>query len=317
MHIRTLPLSVRFVAGESTGSYVTRLAARNGLPVARLLESVGEGLSAAEVDPRYTELYMNAAGRERLAALTGRGVGELKRALPSTADAQLLADGAGGGPVWRWPWRPRDGYLVRGCALCAAARGAEGPIWLICPDPWHICVRHARMSDNSRDDIRPFIDLSPGPHVVAAERQRVEFVRRLGPAGRTLVADAFGVLAHESTGVPRLGERRTTPLRLLPLVMKVAGAMVSVERRRLAGRLTRAERDRWLGEVYGKFGWRVGKVIEMWSRKHPPLSDPAGGERGTHLPLAVPHEQVGGMSSVDELTCVPWNVLAVIERPYG
>ncbi|MFF9077209.1 hypothetical protein ACF1BP_34455 [Streptomyces sp. NPDC014735] len=174
------------------------------------------------------------------------------------------------------------------------------------------------MSDNSRDDARPFIDLSPGPHVVAAERQRAQFVRRLGPAGQALVADAFGVLAHETVGAPRLGTRRTTPLRLLPAVVKVAGAMAVRERRRLAGWLTHDGHGRWLAEVYGEFGWRVGKVLELWSARHPLLDAPARtGRPGTHLPMAAPHEQVGPMQSVDELTCVPWSVLAAVERPYG
>ncbi|MFF9403657.1 TniQ family protein [Streptomyces sp. NPDC014744] len=318
MGIRPLPLPVRFLAGESTGSYVTRLATRNGLNVGQLLEQVGDGLSAAEVDPRYTELYVNRTARDRLAALAGRAVKEMVRALPSTGDAHLLDDGAGDGPVWRWPWTPQGGYLVRGCALCAAARESSDPIWLMCPDPWHICVRHARFHDNSRNDRAPFVDLTPGLHVVQAERQRMQFVRRLGPLGRALVADAFGVLAHESMGRARLGARRTTVLQLLPAVMKIADAMAARERPRAAGRLARAGHEQWLRDVYGKFGWRAGRVLEMWSGQHPPLGTVAvTRKRGTHLPLAAPHQRVDAMQSVSELACVPWNVLAMVERPYG
>lgn len=318
MHIRSLPLQVRFVAGESTGSYVIRLAARNGLAVSQLLDSIGEGRSVPEVDPRYTELYVNRAGRDRLAALVARPAEELTRALPSMGDEHLLPQDAGGGAVWKWPWAPRGGYLVRGCALCAAARETDEPVWLIRPDAWHICVQHARFSDNSRDDTAPFIDLSPGPHVVQAERQRVDLVRRLGAAGRALMADAFGVLAHEIVKLPRLGTDRTTLLRLLPSAVKVAGAMASVERRRLQGRLTRDDYDRWLEQAQAEFDWALGTVLEAWSKKHPLLTAPVPEQpRGTHLPLGAPHKQVGGMQSVDEITCVPWAVVAVVERPYG
>ncbi|MFE5301287.1 TniQ family protein [Streptomyces sp. NPDC056632] len=316
-HVRALPLRVRFLAGESTGSYVTRLAARNGLTVDRLLDSVGEGLSAAEVDPRYTELYVNRAARERLAALAGRLVEELVRALPSLDEEHLLPDGKSGQPSWRWPWEPSGGYLVRGCALCAAARDAGDSAWLISPDTWHICIQHGRFMDNSRDDRELFIDLSRGPHVLEAERRRADLVRTLGPAGRALVADAFGVLAHIGSA-PRLGTSRTTPLELLPSVVRIASVLVSAERRRLSGRLSRREFEQLLGQAASELGYRIGWGLQAWSTQHPPLGSPAPRpQRGTHLPLAAPHQQVGGMQSVDELTCVPWKVLADVERPYG
>ncbi|MFF2308196.1 TniQ family protein [Streptomyces sp. NPDC058128] len=317
-HVRALPLRPRFLAGESTGSYVTRLASRNGLTVGQLLDSVGKGLSAAEVDPRYTELYVNRAARERLAALVGRPVEELVRALPSLGEEHLLSDGKSGQPLWRWPWEPRGGYLVRGCALCAAARDAGDSVWLISPDTWQICVHHGRLMDNSRDDRELFIDLSRGPHVLEAERRRVELVRTLGPAGRALVADAFGVLAHEFSKAPRLGTSRTTPLVLLPSVMRIASVMVSAERRRLAGRLSSAESEQWLQQAASGLGHGSGWGLRAWRAQHPPLGTPVPrSQRGTYLPLAAPHEQVSGMQSVDELSCVPWKVLADVERPYG
>ncbi|WP_405559479.1 TniQ family protein [Streptomyces sp. NBC_01180] len=318
MGIRSLPLQVRFLAGESTGSYVTRLAARNGLRVGQLLDSVGDGLSAAEVDPRYTELYLNAQARDRLAALTGRPLMELTTALPSLGDEHLLP-GRQDRPVWKWPWGPHSGYLVRGCALCAASRDISTPVWLMCPDPWHICVRHSRFSDNSRDDTAPFIDLAPGPQVVLAERRRLLLVRRLGSVGRTLVADAFGVLAHESTYLPRLGTHRSTPLRLLPTAVKAACLMASAERRRLEHRLSPDGYKRWLDTAETAVGQRITTVLREWRSQHPllrgkpNLPDP----RSTRLALAHPHEQIGGMQSVDEISCLPWPVLASTERPYG
>lgn len=318
MGIRALPLQVRFFPGESTGSYVTRLAAHNGLGVGQLLDSVGEGLSAPEVDPRYTELYVDRAGRARLAALAGRDVGHLVQALPSLRD-ELLLPSPGGGPVWQWPWEPRGGYLVRGCILCAAGRGIDTPIWMMCPDTWRICVRHERFTDNSRDDTVPHIDLSPGPHVVHAERRRRQLVRRLGAAGRVVVADAYGVLAHDSTHLPRLGTRRTTPLGLLPSVVRVAYAMASVERRRLEYRLSADDYTRWARQVRDSFGFRTAMLLRTWSGRHRLLTGPpaARAARRGHLVPATPHEAVGAMQSVDELACVPWPVLGSVERPYG
>ncbi|MFK4107120.1 TniQ family protein [Streptomyces sp. NPDC002176] len=316
--VRALPLRPRFLAGESTGSYVTRLASRNGLAVGRLLDSVGKGRSAAEVDPRFTELYVSRGARARLAALTGRPVEELVRALPSLGEVHLLPDGKSGQPSWRWRWETHGGYLVRGCALCAAARDASGPVWLISPDTWHICVQHGRFMDGSRDDREPFIDLSRGPHVLEAERRRVEIVRSLGPAGRALVADAFGVLAHRTVGAPRLGASRTTPLELLPSVVRIADVMIIAERQRLAGRLSPEGSEQWLRQAASELGYRVGRSLAAWSARHPLLGAPVPRpRRGTHLPLAAPHEWVGTMQSVDKLTCVPWHVLADVERPYG
>lgn len=171
--------------------------------------------------------------------------------------------------------------------------------------------------DNSRDDRDLFIDLSRGPHVLEAERRRAELVRTLGPAGRALVADAFGVLAHPTVGAPRLGTSRTTPLGLLPSAVKIAHVMTSAERRRLAGRLSPQESGQWLRQAASEFGHRVGRSLTSWSAQHPlwPPGSPAAAR--AHLPLAAPHQQVGGMQSVDELTCVPWSVLADVERPYG
>lgn len=241
---------------------------------------------------------------------------ELVRALPSTAEEHLLPEGSGG-PVWNWSWAPQSGFLVRGCALCAAAWETDTPMWLIFPDMQHICVRHGRFSDNSRDDGVPFIDLSPGPHVVEAERQRQDLVRRLGPVGRILVADAFGVLAHEATRLPRLGTDRTTPLRLLPAAVKVASAMASVERRRLEGRMTPGHYAQRVKQVTSQFGLFIGRALGVRAAQHPLPSGPVPKARpGTHLPLAAPHEKVGAMQSVDEITCVPWHVLAINERPY-
>ncbi|WP_406349818.1 TniQ family protein [Streptomyces sp. NBC_00658] len=313
------PLSYRLplVDGESTGSFVTRLATRHGQSVTHFLATVGEGRSAADVDPWESELYVNRAARRRLAEMTGRPLDQLMRALVSLRDEHLLPDGSGA-PGYKWPWRPHSGFLVRGCALCAARRGVLDPVWLIRPDPWHICVRHGRFHDTSRDDRVPFIDLSPGPHVLQAERRRLRLVGS-GPVGRLLVADAFGVLSHGALHLPRLGSGRTAPLHLLPIAVRIASRMAFLEQRRLEHRLRPDEHQRWREQVEKDLGWQLGMALAAWSQQHPPLRRPqtACPQQRWQLRPAAPHTDVPAMASVDKLTCATWEVLAPEKRPYG
>lgn len=322
---RPLPYRVPLIDGESTGSYVTRLAIRHGESVGHLLATVGEGKTAAEVDPRLSELYLNAAARQRLAALAGRSLAQLTRALVSLREEHLLP-GRPETAEYQWPWRPLSGYLVRGCALCAARRGVFETVWLIRPDPWHICVRHGRFHDTSRDDRVPFLDLSPGPHVVQAEQRRIQLVKRLGPVGRLLVADAFAVLAHPDSFLPRLGTNRTTPLRLLPTAIHIAHRMAQLERFRLDSRLVHSDYPHWLEKARGDLGWRVGRALEWWSALHKPLQlPPLPRSRVARVPLkdyrrpASPHRSpVSEMAPLHALSCLQWDILARDwRRPYG
>jgi hypothetical protein len=312
------PLTYRqpLVDGESTGSFVTRLAARHGQSVTHLLATVGEGHTAPDIDPWESELYVNRSARQRLAEMAGHPLDQLMRALVSLRDEHLLPDGSGA-PEYKWPWRPHSGFLVRGCVLCAARHGVLDPVWLIQPDPWHICVRHGRFHDNSREDRLSFIDLSPGPHVIQAERRRLRLVGT-GPVGRLLVADAFGVLAHEAVRLPRLGSSRTTPLRLLPIAVRVATRMARLERHRLEHRLQPDEHQHWCDQVVRDLGSQLGAALAAWSRLHLPLRGRRADSvrRWQQLPGA-PHRDVPEMASVDKLTCVPWEVLARDSRPYG
>ncbi|MFF8589696.1 TniQ family protein [Streptomyces althioticus] len=323
--VRSLPYRVPLIDGESTGSYVTRLAARHGESVGHLLATVGEGKTAAEVDPRLSELYLTAAARQRLAALAGRPLAQLTRALASLRDEYLLP-GLWDTAQYQWPWRPLSGYLVRGCALCAARRGVFDTVWLIRPDPWHICVRHGRFHDTSRDDRVPFLDLSPGPHVVEAEQRRIHLVRRLGPVGRLLVADAFAVLARPGSFLPRLGTNRTTPLRLLPGAIHIADRMAQLERLRLDSRLVHSDYSRWLKRARDDLGGRVGTALERWSALHKPLQlSPLPQSRAARWPVkdyrqpASPHlGPVPEMAPLHALSCLRWDILARDERrPYG
>ncbi|MEV7027533.1 TniQ family protein, partial [Kitasatospora sp. NPDC093558] len=190
-----LPLPVRHVADESTGSFVNRLAHRNGLELNAFLERVGHGHEA--VDPRYTEMYVNRAGLQHLAILTGRHPRELQRVLPSLADRYLLPEG-GTTARWQWRWEPPEGeaYVVRGCGLCAGQRMVDEAVWLLWPDRWRVCLRHLRWTDSSRSDSPPEISLAGLPAVARAHRERMRLQRRFPQAGAGLFADAFQIAVH-------------------------------------------------------------------------------------------------------------------------
>ncbi|MDT0382442.1 hypothetical protein RM572_27160 [Streptomyces sp. DSM 42041] len=90
-----LPLQVRLVSGESTGSFLGRLAA---LLAQELLDMMGVGTKA--MDPQFTEVYLNGAALERLAVMVGLAPEVLQRALPNLRPHRLLDPGPG--PAWKW-----------------------------------------------------------------------------------------------------------------------------------------------------------------------------------------------------------------------
>jgi hypothetical protein len=237
-------------------------------------------------------------------------------------DEQLLP-GDGDTPVWKWPWEPRDGYLVRACGLCAAARGIWEPVWLMRPDTWHICVRHGRLTDNSRDDSRPFDSLDRWPQTVAAEQRRLRLQRRLGPAARALVADGFAIATRYGHGIFTPDRRSVIPL--LPLAVQVAVVLARVEQPRLTGQLTRTEYDRWLKDAVAALpsGMErgLGSWLESWLEEHVLLPGRRGSARsrpvGVRPRLAVPHADIPELASVHQLTCLPWDMMGRVERPYG
>jgi alpha-beta hydrolase superfamily lysophospholipase len=129
---RRLHLRLRFLAGESTGSYVTRLAARNHLPVEGMLRSMGTG-PMLPVEPQYTEMYLSRYARERLANLAGHPLAEMQK---WTAPAKLEANLRGA-----WPARTRrhepGGTLLRiPAAECSRRRNVSFPCCTTPPIPW-------------------------------------------------------------------------------------------------------------------------------------------------------------------------------------
>ncbi|WP_405876531.1 TniQ family protein [Streptomyces sp. NBC_01136] len=127
--------------GESTGSFVNRLAHGQGLELEELLERVGFGQASRDpvrvrAYPSTTEMYVNQRGLEYLAVLCGSTASALQEVLPSTAAAHLLQQTETTKAVWKWPWLPREGHLVPLCGTCAAACGVRETAWMISADRW-------------------------------------------------------------------------------------------------------------------------------------------------------------------------------------
>jgi hypothetical protein len=110
-----LALRVAPVAGETTWSYVCRIAGRYGMDSAALLPwwTWTGTRPRDEAGPRDdAEVLFNPAGRQLLARLGGLGEHDLARALPAFADEPQPADAASpsrlgeaagsGSPAGRW-----------------------------------------------------------------------------------------------------------------------------------------------------------------------------------------------------------------------
>ncbi|WP_234018942.1 MULTISPECIES: TniQ family protein [unclassified Streptomyces] len=317
---RPLHLRLRFLQGESTGSYVTRLAARNLWPVEELLVRVGVG--PMPVEPQYTEMYVSRYARERLANLSGCSVAELSLRLVSVRDEFLMPDGSS--EDWEWPWDARAGYIVQACSLCAASRGTRSPAWLILPDPWHVCLRHGRWTDNSRSDQRPYIDLRDHPGVVRAQQRLNRVRKRLGQsAARWIEADALSVLTYvEYLEDPscardpewallaaRVGEQRARPVAQFGMLSRLARDMAWMEERRRAGRLSAADSRDWLLRVARQRGSAFRRPLEHWISGHRPLRharQASGSGAGSPGEMEVAGQEAAPLASLQDLTCLPW-----------
>lgn len=326
---RALPLRVGPVAGESTGSFVNRLAHANGLSLADFLDRVGQGEASADPErveryPQCTEMYVNEAG---LRYLADRSPGLLRQDLPSLGADRLLAGGQEEAAEWRWPWEPMAGHLVRHCALCGDELGAGEAVWLMSPDSWQVCLRHGCWSDDSRGRGPDFVELAELPETVTAHGVRQELAARWGPAGEELFADAFQVAVYWWTRMPDTvcwvqrawtagldaREMRAAPLVIYPEAARLARAMLDFER---AGQRDTAGRARWLAGVEQLMaGWGVDvtegrQALLVWLGRHrmgvPAASSPADGCR---LMLASGHERIASRTgSVGQRSCLTWQL---------
>ncbi|WP_435839905.1 Helicase associated domain protein [Streptomyces canus] len=280
---RKLRMPVRHLAGESTGSFVNRLAHAHELELGELLGRVGVGRQP--VNPRLpalAEVYVNRAALEHLAALSGRPPHRLQLALTNLQRRFLLP---GDEPAcWQWPFEVREGHLVRCCDLCALARGAREAAWLVCPDPWRVCLRHRRFTDDHRGEEPQVVRLDELPEVMRAHAERLQLQRRFGAAGTELFADGFQVVARWWARMPdlwswtqrawRVGleaqELRTAPLVIYPEAVQLAREMLRYEQE---GARSRAARAVWVEQVQQLMsGWGLegdeGCELTQWLDHH-------------------------------------------------
>ncbi|MGI3224991.1 hypothetical protein ACRJ4B_14800 [Streptomyces sp. GTA36] len=229
---------------------------------------------------------------------------------------------------WEWPWDARAGYIVQACSLCAAQRGTRSPAWLILPDPWHVCVRHRRWTDNSRSTGQPYIDLSGLPEVVRAQQRLNRVTKRLGPVARWVQADAQSILVHsqylEDPGqseqwcvmAAMLGEQRVRPLAQFSRLALLTWDLARLEVRGLNGMAGGAERRDWLSRVKRRHGYLFTGPLTAWHSQHRPLTHsllqllddeaPLSKEAKGKVEKATGHTPPGPLTSLEDLTCLPW-----------
>ncbi|MET9104763.1 TniQ family protein [Streptomyces antibioticus] len=328
---RALPLRVAPVAGESTGSFVNRLAHANGLSLAAFLDRVGQGEASADPGrveryPQCTEMYVNEAGLRYLSVLADRSPGLLQQDLPSLGADRLLA-GREEAAEWSWPWEPVSGHLVRYCPLCGDALDVGEPVWVMSPDSWQVCLRHGYWSDDFRGRGPDFVRLAELSETVTAHGVRQHLAARWGAAGEELFADAFQVAVHWWTRMPDTvcwvqrawtagldaREVRAAPLVIYPEAAQLAGGMLDFER---AGQRDTAGRSRWLAgveQLMVRWGVDVAEgrqPLLVWLGRHrmeaPAPSHPADRHR---LALPPGHDRIASRAgSVSQRSCLTWQL---------
>jgi hypothetical protein len=326
---RPLPVQVRPVCGESTGSFVRRLGRANGLNLAAFLDRVGQGEASGDPEqvekyPQYTEMKVNAAGRSYLSVLSGVEVGLLKRALPSLADDLLLSGTRLA--VWQWPWHAEGGHLVPWCALCGHRRQVGERVWLVSVDSWQLCGRHLRWTDDSRSTDPDAVSVAVLPECVAAHRDRLRLQDRFKAAGEELFADACQVMYRWWSYAPdtlvwvqrawtaglEARSARAVPLVVLPEAVKLARLMLRFEQ---AGLRTPKDRGRWLvGVQHHADVWDIDfaagrDALLQWLERHsrPAATGavPAGAGR-RQLVLAERHNRIAARTgSLQQRSCMP------------
>ncbi|MET8205883.1 TniQ family protein [Streptomyces sp. NPDC005373] len=326
---RPLPVQVRPVAGESTGSFVRRLGRANGLDLASFLDRVGQGEASKDPEqvekyPQYIEMKVNAAGRTYLSVLSGLDVGLLQRALPSLADDLLLP---GTGPaMWQWPWEAESGHLVPWCASCGYRRQVSERVWLMSADCWQVCGRHLWWTDDSRGTDPEAVSVAALAECVAAHRDRLRLQGKFKSAGEELFADACQVMYQWWTYAPdtlvwvqrawtaglEARSARAVPLVVFPEAVKLAWLMLRFEQ---AGLRTPQDRGRWLVRVQRQADvWDVdftaGKnALLQWLERHsrPAATHAEAAAAGRRrLVLAERHNRIAARAgSLQQRSCMP------------
>ena len=198
--------------------------------------------------------------------------------------------------------------MVRCCDLCALARGVGEAAWLMWPDPWRVCLRHRRFTDDHRGQDPHVVALEGLPEVVRAHADRLRLERRFGAAGAELFADGFQMVARWWERTPdvwswtqrawRAGlearELRTGPLVIYPEAVQLAREMLRYEQR---GEHTPAARAVWVQDVQQLMaGWGLedvdgwGELAQLPRASTVPPARPAASSstRPAYVPTSAP-----------------------------
>ncbi|MDN5931211.1 MAG: TniQ family protein [Pseudonocardia sp.] len=175
-HRQSLPIRVAPIAGETTASYLTRLAAANHLPVGLVLAHLPRWFTAriCTHDDLGGAARADTADAEHLAALSGLTTAALLHALPAFGS---------GADETRPPMRG-----TRACRRCASRQGHAEPVPVHLPAHQRLCARHRIWLGNTTQ-----IDLAATPEIIHAQRRAVRLARRYG-APRLMLAE---VTAHQ------------------------------------------------------------------------------------------------------------------------
>lgn len=133
-----LPIQLRPVHGERTGSYLIRLAAANRCPTRTILQLIGRVYDRSRPDQwvavsSHSTISMNTAALQRLSAYCGIAAVHLLRALPELGH-ERTQDGE---PILRVG--PTTRTFLRSCPACERRAGGavlapdRQPLQLMCP----------------------------------------------------------------------------------------------------------------------------------------------------------------------------------------
>ncbi|MEU6846306.1 TniQ family protein [Streptomyces sp. NPDC046716] len=170
-------LCVRPLPGETTASYLARLAAAYHLTTAQLLDGHHITVTGSQQQPPTAELHLNHEAVRRLSCFTQIPQAHLAYALPGLhPPPPSLADGPH--PRAHARWQALDPALqpLPACTSCTAhrtrSRTAAPPAWTH-PAPGSprliICIRHQQAAGDPR--LPAPLDTRPAPEIIHTHRR--------------------------------------------------------------------------------------------------------------------------------------------------
>jgi hypothetical protein len=197
-HPRTTPaptagyLRVRPMTFESTASYLHRLAGAYRLTLPQLLDALHitvSGRPAGRPGTGTTEIHLDPAARQHLAACTGIPTGHLERALPRFADPGPLAhrahrDTGTAGPLGAWYPLDPDKQPVPACPTYTLrhSTGATDHTLAYLPAHHQHCPHHRSWSTRHRH----ILDVAALPALAGAQSAHQRLLHhRAGPPSLT------------------------------------------------------------------------------------------------------------------------------------